>query len=99
MRGFVAVPALGVRTKLFAVPFPYRCERRELDASADFAMWCLGDDGWGGVRLRVEPGRVVVDPHDYGRIAMRDTSFVIALPAGSVATFFAPVKYPTGVPR
>ena len=97
VRGFLSIPALGVRKKLFAVPTPYRCERAEADASADVSVRCLGDDGWGGALVRVEGGRVHVEPHDYGRIPLRDASFDLALPAGVVPTFFAPARYPSTV--
>jgi hypothetical protein len=99
VRGFLVVQALGVRKKLFAVPFPWRCERVATDASADLAVRCTGDDDWGGARVHVEAHRIVVEPHDYGHTAREDVTFELKLPPGAVATLFAPTTFPSSASR
>ena len=96
VRGVLVVPVLSLRRRLFTVPFPYSCRRGESDAGDDLVIECRGDDGAAYARLRAEPGRIVIVARDYGRIELRRTEDAIALPAGTTATLFAPLKYPGG---
>ena len=94
VRGVLVIPALSIRRKLFAVPFPYTCRRGESDAGDDLVIECLGDDGLAYARLRAEPGHVVVISRDYGRLDTAKIQDDIALPSGTTVTVFAPLKYP-----
>jgi hypothetical protein len=95
VRGVLVIPALSMRRKLFAVPFPYRCRRGESDAGDDLVVECQGDDGIAYARLRAEPGHVIVTARDYGRLDSQKIVDDIALPSGTTVTVFAPLKFPT----
>jgi hypothetical protein len=94
VRAFLVVRALGIRRRLFAVPFPYRCGRGESDASADLVVQCTGDDGTAYAVVRVEAGALVVVARDYGQLDLQRAREEIPLPRGGVATVFAPASYP-----
>lgn len=103
VRAFLEVPALGLKKKLFTVPFPYACARAAGGAADgptgtradDLVVRCRGDDGFASASLRVEPATLVVVARDYGAIALHRTRDEIPLPRGSTATVFAPARYPT----
>jgi len=93
VRAILVVPALSVRKKLFAVPFPYTCRRGDSDAESGLVVECVGDDnGVARVSMHVEPGHIIVVSSDYARIEKSTDD--IPLPAGATATVFAPLKYP-----
>jgi hypothetical protein len=91
---FLVIPAMGVHAQLFAVPFPYRCEHGETDASDELVVRCLGDDGMGAASVRLDGDHVVATARDYGRIAADKTVKDVALPPRSTATIFTPPKFP-----
>ena len=94
VRGVLVIAPLSVNRKLFAVPFPYTC-RRGTSSADELVVECAGDDGVAYARLRNEAGHVVVVSRDYGRIEARRSEEAIALPEGTTATLFAPLKYPS----
>jgi hypothetical protein len=91
---FLVIPSMGVHVQLFAVPFPYRCERGETDASDELVVRCLGDDGYGSASVRLDGGHVIATARDYGRITADKTVKDLALPPRSTATIFTPPKFP-----
>jgi hypothetical protein len=94
VRAYLVAPAIGLRKKLFAVSFPYRCGRGTTDAGDDLVVQCTGDDGNAYASIRLENGRIVIVARDYGKLDLNKTREEIALPAGVTATVFAPAKYP-----
>ena len=92
VRAFLVVQALGIRKKLFAVPYPYTCGRGE--AGADLMIQCKSEDGSADATVRIEPATIVVIARDYGRLELQRTHDEIPLPPGATATVFAPARYP-----
>jgi hypothetical protein len=91
---FLVIPAMEVHVQLFAVPFPYHCERGESDAGDELVVRCLGDDGFGSASVKLQDGHVIATARDYGRINADKTVKDLALPPRTTATIFAPPKYP-----
>jgi hypothetical protein len=90
---FLVIPAMEVHVQLFAVPFPYRCERAEPDAGDALVVRCLGDDGYGSASVRLDGGHVIATSRDYGRIDDK-TVKDLTLPPNATATIFTPGKFP-----
>ena len=97
-QGFLVVPRLGLREKIFSVPTPYSCAPTPLglareDAGADLTAYCVGDDGMGFARVGVDGDRLVVRGLLYGR-GGETTRETVPLPRGAIVKLVPPKSYP-----
>jgi hypothetical protein len=96
VRAILAVPALGTRRQVFAVPYPYRCTRKD---DRDLVIECVGGEGTAWVKLHADEHHVVATARDYGRLDRDAITIDLAVPRGAAANVYAPARLPSSYER